>query len=184
MNRQEPIIGSVIPAISPTASVLFDKLFWPNVVSKDSEGNPLNGSMGFGWVDPVVVGDLRVAHQRFKSKDALVKHLATLPSWHMKDSCGHTQPMPTRPAGKKIAKQMVDLFIFFEDPNQEYFFLKKGTECKWLVRKTSSYVFDQTADRLPHRVNFEFIRKARGTETIKQHGRGIPTLMDGGMVVA
>ena len=67
MNRQEPIIGSVIPAISPTASVLFDKLFWPNVVSKDSEGNPLNGSMGFGWVDPVVVGDLRVAHQRFKS---------------------------------------------------------------------------------------------------------------------
>ena len=92
----------------------------------------------------------------------------------------------------KEASQLVDIFLFFNDPKQEFFFIKKGTSCQWLVRKTTTYYYEDVEAHfvrgatayMPHRVGYQVIRKATAEESVNQLGRGIQTLMIGGMTVS
>ena len=99
--------------------------------------------------------------------------------------------MPPRPT-RTFASQLVDIFLFFNDPKQEFFFIKKGTSCQWLVRKTTRYFYESeevniargASAYMPHRVGYQVIRKATAEESANQLGRGIQTWMKGGMKVS
>jgi hypothetical protein len=87
-----------------------------------------------------------------------------------------------------MATQLVDIFLFFNDPKQEFFFIKKGTSCQWLVRKTTGYYYVLSLPggpwQMPHRVGYQVIRKATDEESVNQLGRGITTWMKGGMKIS
>ena len=175
-----PAVGSIIPAISPFFATDFDRVFNESITYRSSNGDPLYGSIGASWR---VHEDLRPAAIRLdNNREALVKYV-------MKDA--FYEPIGTMPARptKATASQLVDIFLFFNDPTQEFFFIKKGTSCQWLVRKTTGYYYALCAGprstwQMPHRVGFQVIRKATDEESVKQLGRGITTWMKGGMKVS
>lgn len=176
-----------VPAISGSGVVGKGKKkdmpgFWRGVSKKSSDGLPLCGSIGFGFL--VEPEDLQTIWLRLgKNRKAMIDYLAEKKSWHM-EGC-------YRPAGKHIATQIVDMFLFFQDNSQSLFFIKEGCSCRWLVRKTSGYFFHNGPDPkfgtleawLPHRVSFELVREATKEERKPQLGRGISTLMSGGMTL-
>ena len=173
----KPVIGSVIPAISPFFATDFDRVFNENITYRSANGDPLYGSIGASWR---VHEDLRpTAVLLQNNREALIKYV-------MKDA--HYEPigaMPARPT-KATASQLVDIFLFFNDPQQEFFFIKKGTSCKWLVRKTTGYFYASPVNGtgMAHRVGFQVLRKATEEESVSQLGRGMTTWMKGGMKVS
>ena len=172
-----PTIGSVIPAISPFFATDFDRVFNESITYRSANGDPLYGSIGASWR---VHEDLRpVAARLQNNREALIKYV-------MKDaSYEPIGAMPTRPT-KATASQLVDIFLFFNDPKQEFFFIKKGTSCKWLVRKTTGYFYASPVNGtgMAHRVGFQVLRKATEEESVSQLGRGMTTWMKGGMKVS
>ena len=176
-----PVIGSVIPAISAHEAKTYDKVFNQDVVYRSANGDPLYGSIGVSWW---VHEDLRPAAQRLGyDRDALIQYV-------MK-SAKRPAESTVRPT-KTEASQLVDIFLFFNDPKQEFFFIKKGTSCQWLVRKTTTYYYEDVEAHfvrgatayMPHRVGYQVIRKTTAEESANQLGRGIQTLMIGGMTVS
>ena len=173
----QPAIGSVIPAISAFEADRHDEVFNNDVVYRSANGDPLYGSLGASWR---IHEDLRLVAIRLQNnREALIKYV-------MKDA--HYEPigaMPARPT-KATASQLVDIFLFFNDPKQEFFFIKKGTSCKWLVRKTTGYFYVSPVNGtgMAHRVGFQVLRAANEEESANQLGRGITTWMKGGMKVS
>ena len=172
-----PAVGSIIPAISPFFATDFDRVFNESITYRSSNGDPLYGSIGASWR---VHEDLRPAAIRLdNNREALIKYV-------MKDA--FYEPIGTMPARptKATASQLVDIFLFFNDPTQEFFFIKKGTSCQWLVRKTTGYFYASpfNGTGMAHRVGFQVIRKASAEESVSQLGRGITTWMKGGMKVS
>lgn len=176
-----PAIGSVIPAISGHEVKCYEAVFNHDIVYRSANGDPLYGSIGVSWW---VHEDLRPVAKRLSgNRDALIQYV-------MKDAkrCELATVRPT----KKEASQLVDIFLFFNDPKQEFFFIKKGTSCQWLVRKTTTYYYEDVEAHfvrgatayMPHRVGYQVIRKATAEESVNQLGRGIQTLMIGGMTVS
>ena len=172
-----PIVGSVIPAISPFFATGFDRVFNESITYRSANGDPLYGSIGASWR---IHEDLRPTAVRLQNnREALIKYV-------MKDA--HYEPigaMPARPT-KDMASQLVDIFLFFNDPKQEFFFIKKGTSCKWLVRKTTGYFYASPVNGvgMAHRVGFQVLRAANEEESANQPGRGCKTWMKGGMKVS
>ena len=172
-----PVIGSVIPAISPFETKGYDKALNDSVVYRSANGDPLFGTMGVSWR---VHEDLRPVAKRLNNdREALIKYV-------MKDA--HYEPvndMAARPS-KDTASQLIDIFLFFNDPKQEFFFIKRGTSCQWLVRKTTGYYYSCMIENegMAHRVGYQVIRKTTAEESANQLGRGIQTLMIGGMTVS
>jgi len=172
-----PVIGSVVPAISPFETKGYDKILNESIVYRSANGDPLFGTMGVSWR---VHEDLRpVAERLHYNRDALIKYV-------MKDA--HYEPvndMPARPT-KDTASQLIDIFLFFNDPTQEFFFIKRGTSCQWLVRKTTGYYYSCMIENkgMAHRVGYQVIRKATAEESANQLGRGMKTMMRGGMTVS
>jgi len=172
-----PSIGSVIPAISPFETKGYDKALNESVVYRSSNGDPLYGTMGVSWR---VHEDLRpIAARLGNDREALIKYVMK-DAWY--EPVGTMPPRPTR----TFASQLVDIFLFFNDPKQEFFFIKKGTSCQWLVRKTTGYFYSTPIDGvgMAHRVGYQVIRKATAEESANQLGRGIQTWMKGGMKVS
>ena len=176
-----PAVGSVIPAISGHEVKCYEAVFNQDVVYRSANGDPLYGSIGVSWW---VHEDLRPVAKRLSyNRDALIQYV-------MKDAkrCELATVRPT----KKEASQLVDIFLFFNDPKQEFFFIKKGTSCQWLVRKTTGYFYETEEGKnargvsawMPHRVGYQVIRKTTAEESANQLGRGIQTLMIGGMTVS
>ena len=172
-----PEVGSVIPAISPFFAADYDRVFNESVTYRSANGDPLYGSIGASWR---VHEDLRpIASRLGNNRNALIQYV-------MKDA--HYEPigtMPPRPT-KATASQIVDIFLFFNDPAQEFFFIKKGTSCQWLVRKTTGYYYSCMIENegMAHRVGYQVIRKANAEESANQLGRGMKTWMRGGMMVS
>jgi hypothetical protein len=177
-----PVIGSVIPAISAYEADRHDEIFNGDVVYRSPNGDPLYGTIGASW--RVHEDLLPVAARLGNNREALIKYV-------MKDAryepADQAHKMPSRPT-KAMATQLVDIFLFFNDPKQEFFFIKKGTSCQWLVRKTTVYYYALHGSRgtwqMPHRVGYQVIRRATEEESVKQLGRGITTWMKGGMKVS
>ena len=172
-----PAIGSVIPAISPFFAADYDRVLAESVTYRSPNGDPLYGTIGASWR---IHEDLRPAAAR------LANNRAALIQYVMKDA--RYEPigdMPSRPT-KATASQAVDIFLFFNDPKQEFFFIKKGTSCQWLVRKTTGYFYASPVNGvgMAHRVGYQVIRKATDEESVKQLGRGLTTWMKGGMKVS
>ena len=176
-----PAVGSVIPAISAHEAKNYNTVFNQDVVYRSANGDPLFGSIGVSWW---IHEDLRpAAHRLNYERDALIQYV-------IKDA-KQGVPARDRPT-KKEASQLVDIFLFFNDPKQEFFFIKKGTSCQWLVRKTTTYYYEDVEAHfvrgatayMPHRVGYQVIRKATAEESVNQLGRGIQTLMIGGMTVS
>jgi len=173
----KPKVGSVIPAISPFFAPDYDRVFNESVTYRSANGDPLYGSIGVSWR---VHEDLRpVASRLGNNRDALIKYV-------MKDA--HYEPigtMPPRPT-KAAASQLVDIFLFFNDPKQQFFFIKKGTSCQWLVRKTTAYFYASPFNGvgMAHRVGFQVVRRVTEEESVNQLGRGMSTWMKGGMKVS
>jgi hypothetical protein len=178
----KPTIGSVIPAISAFEADRHDEVFNQDVVYRSANGDPLYGSLGASWR---IHEDLRpVAIRLQNNREALIKYVMKEAKY---EPAEHANKMPPRPT-KVMATQLVDIFLFFNDPKQEFFFIKKGTSCRWLVRKTTGYFYALNGQhskwQMPHRVGYEVIRKATEEESVKQLGRGITTWMKGGMKVS
>ena len=177
-----PIVGSVIPAISAFEADRHDEVFNHDVVYRSANGDPLYGSIGASWR---IHEDLRpVAARLQNNREALIKYVMKDAKYEPAD---HAHKMPPRPT-KAMASQLVDIFLFFNDPKQEFFFIKKGTSCKWLVRKTTAYYYSLSLPggpwQMPHRVGYQVIRKTTDEESVNQLGRGITTWMKGGMKVS
>jgi hypothetical protein len=172
-----PVVGSVIPAISPFFAADYDRVFNESVTYRSPNGDPLYGTIGASWR---IHEDLRpIAIRLGNNRAALIQYV-------MKDA--HYEPigaMPARPT-KNTASQLVDIFLFFNDPKQEFFFIKKGTSCQWLVRKTTGYFYASPFNGvgMAHRVGFQVIRKTTVEESVNQLGRGMSTWMKGGMKVS
>ena len=172
-----PAVGSVIPAISPFFAADYDRVLAESVTYRSPNGDPLYGTMGASWR---IHEDLRPAATRLgNNRAALIQYV-------MKDA--RYEPigdMPSRPT-KATASQIADIFLFFNDPKQEFFFIKKGTSCQWLVRKTTGYFYASPVNGvgMAHRVGYQVIRRATEEESVKQLGRGITTWMKGGMKVS
>ena len=177
-----PSIGSIIPAISAYEADRHDEVFNHDVVYRSANGDPLYGSIGASWC---VHEDLRpVAIRLGNNRMALIQYVMKDAKYEPAD---HAHKMPVRPT-KDMATQLVDIFLFFNDPTQEFFFIKKGLSCKWLVRKTTAYYYSISLPggiwQMPHRVGYQVIRKATDEESANQFGRGIRTWMKGGMKVS
>ena len=178
-----PAVGSIIPAISAYDASRHDEVFNQDIVYRSSNGDPLYGSIGVSWrVHENLVG---AAARLGNNREALIKYVMNDAKYEPAEQAA---TMPVRPT-KVMASQLVDIFLFFNDPTQEFFFIKKGTSCQWLVRKTTGYYYALCAGprstwQMPHRVGFQVIRKATDEESVKQLGRGITTWMKGGMKVS
>lgn len=169
---QSPPINSIIPAISGAPSHTFEK-FWDNVI-RDENGLPIQGSIGFHfWIQE----DMRTVEQRYQGnengfKAYLQQNMLTV---HPQFGDGKT---------RNNADRLLQMYRFMQDPTQKFFFIKKGTKCLYLVEKTRPYYYiSGSNDWGRHRIDFKFIRQARGDETLPQLGRGISTWMAGGMKV-
>ena len=175
-----PAVGSVIPAISAYDASRHDEVFNQDIVYRSANGDPLFGSIGVSWrVHENLVG---AANRLGNDREALIKYVMNDAKY---EPAEHASTMPTRPT-KVMASQLVDIFLFFNDPKQEFFFIKKGTSCQWLVRKTTGYFYASPFNGvgMAHRVGFQVVRKATDEESVNQLGRGMSTWMKGGMKVS
>lgn len=168
---QTPPVNSIIPAISGAPSFRFET-FWEKVLQNEY-GLPIQGSVGFHfWIQE----DMRILEERFRNDESGLKSYLkqTMLTLHPKFGNGKT---------RENAARLLQMYRFMADPTQKFFFIKKGTRCLYLVEKTRSYYYEDSADWGRHRIDFKFIREARGDETIPQLGRGMSTWMSGGMKV-
>jgi hypothetical protein len=159
-----------IPAISGHSGPHFDTGFWAGVTNR-KDNQPLKGSLGVFWH---VYRDL---HQLVPG------NLKTLESGDLKPD--QTEGLKkalkdTFSLGTAAAKGLAEFYKWATDPGQTLFFIKKGTSCQWLVRKTGPYYYEEKpADPLwyPHRVPFEFVRIATEEEGVKRLGIGMNTMI-------
>jgi hypothetical protein len=159
-----------IPAISGHSGPHFDTGFWAGVQER-RDNQPLRGSLGVFWH---VFRDLRTL---------IPANLKTLESVDLKPDTteGLKKALKeTFSLGNAAAKGLAEFYKWATDPGQTLFFIKKGTSCQWLVRKTGPYYYEEKpADPLwyPHRVPFEFVRIATEEEGVKRLGIGMNTMI-------
>ena len=160
---------TTIPAISGHSGPHFDVGFWTGVEKKDNQ--PLRGSLGVFWH---VYRDLHTL---------IPANLKKLESGDLKPDAteGLKKALKdTFSLGAAAAKGLAEFYKWATDPGQSLFFVKKGTKCQWLVRKTGSYYYEEkVTDPLwyPHRVPFEFVRVATEKEGKARLGIGMNTLI-------
>ena len=164
------LLGNTIPAISGHSGPHFDVGFWAGVQEK-KDNQPLKGSLGVFW-------------HVFRDLHALVpENLKKLESGDLKPDLteGLKKVLKeTFKSGAAAAKGLAEYYKWATDPSQSLFFIKKGTKCQWLVRKTGPYYYDEKpADPLwyPHRVPFEFVRVATEEEGKARLGIGMNTMI-------
>jgi len=159
-----------IPAISGHSGTHFDTGFWAGVQER-KDNQPLKGSLGVFWhvfrdLHQLIPGNLKKLESGDLKPDATEGLKKAL-----KD---------TFSLGTAAAKGLAEFYKWATDPDQTLFFVKKGTSCRWLVRKTGTYYYEErTADPLwyPHRVPFEFVRAATEEEGVKRLGIGMNTMI-------
>ena len=163
-EKQAPM--TILYAISGAETKYFDVMFWNGVTEKRQEGAtllPIRGSIGVFWQlyqDLTIIGT-----------DNLHKQLV--------NKVYPRKPEDGIPMTTVNAKALKAFFDFAQQTDQPFFFIKKGTQPLWLVRKTSAYYYDDKPDEsywFPHRIQFEFVRAAQGIETAKQMGKGMNTM--------
>jgi len=160
----------IIPAISGHSGPHFDIGFWAGVQER-KDNQPLKGSLGVFWH---VFRDL---HQLIPS------NLKKLESGDLKPDTTEGLKKVLRETfslGAAAAKGLAEYYKWATDPGQTLFFVKKGTKCQWLVRKTGPYYYEEKpSDPLwyPHRVPFEFVRVATEEEGKARLGIGMNTMI-------
>jgi hypothetical protein len=161
-------MATTIPAISGAETKYFDVMFWNGVTEKRQEAAallPIRGSIGVFWQlyqDLTVIGTDSLEKQRV-------------------NKIYPRKPEDGIPMTAMNARALKAFFNFAQQTEQPFFFIKKGTQPLWLVRKTSAYYYDDRPDEpywFPHRIQFEFVRLAEGTETAKRLGKGMNTMME------
>ena len=159
---------TTIYAISGAETKYFDVMFWNGVTEKRQEGRalvPIRGSIGVFWQlykDLTVLGTGSLTSQKVNKV------------YPRKPEDG----VPMTPVNAKALKAFFD---FAQQTVQPFFFIKKGTQPLWLMRKTSGYYYEDRPDEpywFPHRIQFEFVRLVEGTETAKRLGKGMNTMME------
>jgi len=169
------LIGSKIYAISAHFADKNDAAIHAYASRVYTDDTPSEGSIGVNWR---VNEDLQSVYERFKEdRNGLVRYLKT----ECKTFLGEA-----RPSGQE-ASQLADCLLFFNNPDQKYFFIKKGKCCQYLCRKTSNYYFSERDGQdpelhMPHRVRYSVIRKATEEESKAQGGPA--TLFKGALVRA
>ena len=157
-----------IYAISGAETKFFDVMFWNGVTEKRQEGTalvPVRGSIGVFW-------------QLYK--DLAVLGTSSLTSQTV-NKVYPRKPEDGVPMTAINARALKAFFDFANQTVQPFFFIKKGTQPLWLMRKTSAYYYDDRPDEpywFPHRIQFEFVRLAEGTETAKRLGKGMNTMIE------
>jgi hypothetical protein len=159
-----------IPAISGHSGPHFDTGFWAGVQER-KDNQPLKGSLGVFWhvfrdLQTLVPGNLKKLESDNLKPD---------PTEGLKKALKDTFSL-----GTAAAKGLAEFYKWATDKDQTLFFVKKGTSCRWLVRKTGSYYYEEKpADPLwyPHRIPFEFVRAATEEEGIKRLGIGMNTMI-------
>ena len=155
-------------AISGAETKYFDVMFWNGVMEKRQEGAsliPIRGSIGVFWQlyqDLTVIGTASLEKQRV-------------------NKVYPRKPEDGVPMTAVNARALKAFFDFANQTEQPFFFVKKGTQPLWLVRKTSGYYYEDRPDEpywFPHRIQFEFVRLAEGTETAKRLGKGMNTMTE------
>jgi hypothetical protein len=175
LNKNNPFskcqqMTQVVPAISGHSGPHFDIGFWAGVQQK-KDNQPLKGSLGVFW-------------HVFRDLHTLVPaNLKKLESGDLKPDTTEGLKKVLRETfslGAAAAKGLAEYYKWATDPGQTLFFVKKGTKCQWLVRKTGPYYYEEKpADPLwyPHRVPFEFVRAATEEEGVKRLGIGMNTMI-------
>lgn len=160
----------MIPAISGHSGPNFETGFWAGI--QERKGNqPIKGSIGVFWH----------VYRDLKTLDP-IKDLKTLESKDLKPDPTEGLKKVLREAysvGPAAAKGLAEFYKFAIE-NQPLFFIKQGTKCKWLVRKTGSYYYEEkTGNPLwyPHRISFEFVRAATEEEGKARLGIGMNTMI-------
>ena len=160
----------VVPAISGHSGPHFDVGFWAGVTNR-KDNQPLKGSLGVFWnvfrdLQTLVPGNLKKVETGDLKADATEGLKKVL-----KD---------TFTLGTAAAKGLAEFYKWATEDSQTLFFVKKGTKCQWLVRKTGAYYYEERpADPLwyPHRVPFEFVRAATEEEGKARLGIGMNTMI-------
>jgi hypothetical protein len=154
-------------AISGAETKYFEVMFWNGVTEKRQEGKaliPIRGSIGVFWQlyqDLTVIGTQTLTSQKV-------------------NKVYPRKPEDGVPMTAINARALKAFFDFAQQTQQPFFFIKKGTQPLWLVRKTSAYYYDDRPDEpywYPHRIQFEFVRSAEGSETAKRMGKGMNTMV-------
>ena len=163
-------IINTIPAISGHSGPYFDVGFWDGIQQR-KDNQPLRGSLGVFWH---VFRDL---HSLIPAnlKKVETADLKPDPIEGLKKVLRETFSL-----GVAAAKGLAEYYKWATDPDQTLFFVKKGTKCQWLVRKTGPYYYEERLkDPLwyPHRVPFEFVRMATEEEGKARLGIGMNTMI-------
>jgi len=162
--------NTLIPAISGHSGTHFDAGFWAGIQER-KDNQPLKGSLGVFW-------------HVYRDLQTLVPgNLKTLESGDLKPD--QTEGLKkalkdTFSLGTAAAKGLAEFYKWATDKDQTLFFVKKGTKCQWLVRKTGPYYYEERpADSLwyPHRIPFEFVRAATEEEGKARLGIGMNTMI-------
>lgn len=132
----------------------FDEAFWPGVTRVSPEGYPLQGSVGAAW-EP---------HEDLKAIGSLedlkgVKREGGLSA--------------------QALSQLRAFLAFCDSDDGTPFFLRRGTQLLWLVRKVGGYFYEASTDNPDwgcHRVAFEFVRSATAEEAAPNKALGFRTL--------
>ena len=164
------LLSNTIPAISGHSGTHFDTGFWAGVQER-KDNHPLKGSLGVFWhvfrdLHQLVPGNLKKLESDNLKPDATEGLKKAL-----KD---------TFSLGTAAAKGLAEFYKWATDKDQTLFFVKKGTKCQWLVRKTGPYYYEEKpTDPLwyPHRVPFEFVRAATEEEGKARLGIGMNTMI-------
>jgi hypothetical protein len=167
-------------AISPINSGVFNRLFRHQVTEWGADGEPLKGTVGVTWA---VNCDLRVLLAGCETAAARIQKIGNFlrpaepDAWW--SGLQERRVSEVTPQGPKMLNAF---FEFCQQPDGALFIIKKGTEGKWVARKTSGYSFlpgsEETAAKglFQHRVGFEIVRPCVGAERDIPLGR--PTIVE------
>ena len=156
-----------IPAISGAETKYFDMMFWNGVTDKRQEGGrltPIRGSIGVFWH---LYQDLRLLGAKSLEGQKVNKVYPR-------------KPEDGVPMTAVNAKALKAFFDFAQQQEQPFFFIKQGTQPLWLVCKRGGYYYEDKPEDpywYPHRIAFDFVRLAQGTETSKRLGKGMNTMI-------
>jgi hypothetical protein len=145
-----------IPVIAGMNAERFES-FWDSV-KKDDKGNPLSGSMGVSW--------------------SFHKDLVPTATMLNNDRSAMIAAITAGLGSQTNARQLVDCYLFFQNKDQPYFFIRQGKKLLALVKKTSGYKYDYQPEKTnwyPHRVEFTFVRQCTEGE-VARFKRGIQTI--------
>ena len=163
-------VMNIIPAISGHSGPYFDVGFWDGIQER-KDNQPLRGSLGVFWH---VFRDLHTLIPE-NLKKVETADLKPDPIEGLKKVLRETFSL-----GVAAAKGLAEYYKWATDPSQTLFFIKKGTKCQWLVRKTGPYYYEEKlTDPLwyPHRIPFEFVRVATEEEGKARLGIGMNTMI-------